>query len=86
MPEVKLGGQYVYRAVVSCSLCNRTDNVGPFEHVQDALTKCLPDWCLISDYEPISFRTKDGRPLDVCPDCMSRPVREIRDAIRHLWG
>lgn len=87
MPEIARpdGGVYLYRATATCTLCGRTDDVGPFEMVTDAAVKQLPEWILPTD---LRFVVSDGfgTPITICPDCAEKPVREVRHAFGVLRG
>lgn len=86
MPEVIHGGVYLYRVIATCSLCGRTDDVGPFELLRDAVAEQLPGW--LNPTVGTYFRLNDesGMPITLCPDCVRKPLREIVDGLRLLRG
>lgn len=71
------GGVILYRATATCSFCGRTDDVGPFEAVRDAIESELPGWIGPADSR-IFIRDPAGTPLTICPACAARPLLELR--------
>jgi hypothetical protein len=74
------GGMYIYRATVTCSLCGRSEDVGPFDAMKEAW-----QWQYLSGWTTpggkLSLADSEGNPVTLCPDCAGR--KSLNEILNH---